>query len=128
MSQVEIANKALGHIGAARITSLEDATERARAINNVYNSTRKTVLRAHKWNFAIKRVALAHLTDAPISGFGDSFTDQFQLPQDFIREVEISEEITYKIEGAQLLTTTDTLNLKYVADITDTALFRPPVY
>ncbi len=54
----EIVNLALVQIGADRITSLTQETKNAREANAIYDLVRDATLRAHPWNFAIKRVAL----------------------------------------------------------------------
>jgi hypothetical protein len=62
MERVDIANLALGMIGAKRITALSDSTEEARVINNVYDTIRDKVLCEHAWTFAQKRAALIDMT------------------------------------------------------------------
>jgi hypothetical protein len=58
-SVVEICNRALQKLGAARITSLTQDTPNARSCNVAYNVLRKAELRSHPWSFAIKRAELA---------------------------------------------------------------------
>jgi len=58
-SAVGVANIALSKIGAQRIVSMTEATENARLLNAIYGTIRDEVLRAHPWNFAIKRIAPA---------------------------------------------------------------------
>ena len=55
-SEVDICNRALSKLGAARITSLTEDSVNARACNAMYESVRDAELRAHPWNFAMKRV------------------------------------------------------------------------
>lgn len=55
-SDTGIANVALARLGAKRISAISEDTENARLINAVYGTLRDEVLRAHPWNFAIKRV------------------------------------------------------------------------
>jgi len=58
-SSVGIANVALSKIGAQRIVAFNENTENARLLNAIYGTIRDEVLRAHPWNFAIKRSAPA---------------------------------------------------------------------
>src|SRR5687767_3376039 len=57
-SDVECANIALTKLGAAKITTLSDTTETAIAANLCLGPLKKALLRAHPWNFAIKRKRL----------------------------------------------------------------------
>lgn len=58
MTQLELCNVALAHLGEARITALADDTAAARACSLHYGPTRDEVLRSHRWNFAITRAIL----------------------------------------------------------------------
>ena len=58
-SEVDIANRALQKLGAESIVSLTQDSENARACNLCYEPIRDAELRAHPWNFAIKRASLA---------------------------------------------------------------------
>lgn len=63
-SSLECANIALTKIGAAKITSLSDATETAITANLCIDPVKKNLLRLHPWNFAVKRDKLeATITD-----------------------------------------------------------------
>ena len=112
-SPVQICNAALLKLGAERINSLTENNKRARVFNERYNSIRKEVLRAHPWNFAIRRASLAKLPDAPAYEYGS----QYQLPNDCLRVLETEADrlnvtgdflgnhpTKYKIEGRLLLT------------------------
>jgi hypothetical protein len=52
---LECANIALTKIGAAQITDLAGTEETAKACNLVLDPLRKSLLRMHPWNFAVKR-------------------------------------------------------------------------
>src|SRR5688572_8267905 len=106
-SDTEICNIALGHLGEAPITSLNEDSKAAWACNLHYALTRDELLRGHRWNFAKDRVQLSELAEGPAFGWAR----QFQLPADCLRVLEfndqeigdwISEE--YEIEGRRLLT------------------------
>lgn len=75
-SSVGIANIALSKIGVQRLTSFSENTEPARLLNAIYGTLRDEVLRAHPWNFAIKRVAPAVCWSMPDTWATDtSYTD-----------------------------------------------------
>lgn len=121
-SSVEICNSALLKLGAETITALSDNTRRAKLCNEQYDRIRKLLLRAHPWNFAIKRAALVANVATPAFGYDV----QFDLPADYLRALE-EEDVTedWAIEGNALFANRDDFNLKYIADISDTTLFDP---
>ena len=120
-SEVEIANTALSRVGATRITALTENSVAARAVNAIYAQMRDVELRAHVWNFAIKRAQLAE--DATVPAFGPSAA--FTLPSDFIRllppDPELhSNDLDWRIEGRRILTyDTAPLDIRYVYRVTD---------
>ena len=122
---VTICNIALGRIGQNRIMSLDDASPAARYCRLFYEPTRDEVLRSHPWNFAKKRVKLSKLADAPAFGWANAF----QLPADCLRPIRVNQwepyeaDDNYVIEGDQILTDQDEVELLYIAQIEDTSLF-----
>lgn len=125
-SETDICNLALGHLGEAPITSLNEDSVAGRACNLHYSTTRDAILRAHRWNFAQARVTLSRLADAP--AFGWSY--QYELPADFLRALEfndtevgdvVSEQ--YVIEGRRILADAATVNLVYTKRVVNVALF-----
>lgn len=58
-SDLECANIALTKIGAAKITALADADERAVAANLCLDPLKKSLLRMHPWNFAVARKSIS---------------------------------------------------------------------
>jgi hypothetical protein len=67
-SEVDICNLALAHLGdEATVTSIDPAEDSAQAehCQRFYPIARNTVLEAHPWSFAKKRVSLVSLTDEP---------------------------------------------------------------
>jgi hypothetical protein len=127
-SETEICNIALGHLGEAPITSLDEDSRAARACNLHYALTRDELLRAHRWNFAKTRLVLTELAETPAF----TWAHQFQLPADCLRVVEfndqeigdwISEE--YEIEGRALLTDAEAANIVYIKKEIDVSLYDP---
>lgn len=119
-SNVEIANRALGELGAAKITDLEEDSPEARKVNRVFVLVRDALLRRHKWNFAMKRTSLP--ADSATPAFG--FANQFTLPPDCLRVVEVNGFPDFKKEGHAIVTdVAPPLQLRYVARIEDPNLF-----
>ena len=122
-SDTEICNVALSKIGEDAILNLLEDSRAGRACNLVYNPLRQAVLRAHKWNFAIERVALAQLVTTPVYGFAY----EYQLPSDFLKLIGTSwdayNDVKYKIEGLKVRTDAGTFSITYVRDLTDVGAF-----
>jgi hypothetical protein len=123
-SVVGICNNALIKIGEDTITALTDNTKEARLCNQIYESTRDAVIRAHIWNFAIKRVELAENTTAPTF----EYENAFDLPSDCLRVLNMEDSdkqttIVFKIEGRQLVTDESTAKIRYIARIVDPNTF-----
>ena len=66
-TDIDICNLALSHFGARSIDGFNDGSEGGRLCGVFYEQTLDEVLRAHAWNFAIKRTTLSRLADAPAS-------------------------------------------------------------
>lgn len=122
VTEVSLCANALRKLGDQPITSLSDDSDRARLANALYAPTRDSVLRAHPWNFAMKRVQLAQVQTGPAWGW----TYAYSLPSDCLRVIttDLDEDLTpWVVEGRQLLTDASTVKLAYIAQITDTAVF-----
>lgn len=129
-SIIQVANRALTKLGSARITSLSDDVKAARSITSCIEDLRDDELRAHRWQFAMKRTSLAALADAPTFGY----QYQYALPSDFLRMDMVddrypsavmdnyidAEYLDWVLEGNVILTDIGApLKLRYVAQITD---------
>ena len=122
-SETDICNRALSRVGEARITSLTDDTKQARACNSAYAHVRDEVLRSHPWNSAITRTTLAKLSSSPAYGYDD----QYQLPSDCLRVVEIYEtKLPWVVEGRKLLSDEGApLSVRYVRREEDPNQYDP---
>jgi len=117
-----ICNRALQLVGSAQqILNLTDNTREARACTRAYDPSRRAELRAHPWNFSIKRAQLAANTAAP--PFGPVY--EFPLPTDCLRViVPMYAACDWNVEGRNIVATSATpLNIRYIADIEDPTLF-----
>jgi len=134
MSEVDICNAALSKLGAEPILALTDNNNRGRAVGGRYAFVRDAELRRHRWKFAIQRVSLAALAQAPDS----DYERQFQLPNDFLRllpgadirsmpdasDFRTGQSALYQIEGRRILTDLSApLAIRYTARVVDTATF-----
>jgi hypothetical protein len=141
VSETDIANMALDRLGHQTISSFDQGTKAADLCSRHYARCRDSLLRAHPWNFAIKRATLGLSTTTP----NHEFTYQHALPVDCLKVIRTSWEadgyassavygfpgmngyagaaVPYRIEGRFLLCNEDVAKIEYVAQITDTAQF-----
>lgn len=137
-SQTEIINRAIVLLGEARIASPSDDVKAAREMSALWDTTRRALLRAHRWGFAMKRAELSAMTDTPAF----QFDFVYLLPSDFLRLDMVGDEwpgasltdyrTTDESVWAMASTTSGPaiesslpapLNIRYVADVTVTTHF-----
>lgn len=150
-SELDIYNLALTRIGHEPVSSLTEASKGADRCRLHYPAMRDAVLRAHPWNFAIRRAALAQLSFTPAF----EFTYAFALPTDpyCLKVLRTSYEaegysstsvygypglvgygampIEYRIETVSidgtdvraLLCNESSMSIEYIARITDTSQY-----
>jgi hypothetical protein len=138
-SQVDIANLALSILGKPSIASFTDNSNTARIINIEYDLLRKGMQEGPgTWRFTVLRTSLPALTNKPASG---PFQQQFALPSDYIRPLQIGDtyagldmsdyrqgptDADWSIENGILLCDYGSpVSFQYVADTTNTTLFNP---
>jgi hypothetical protein len=80
-TKLEIANKALRNLGAAKINSLTEDSDRARDVNAVYDFMQDEVLESADWRFAKIRVALVKSGTTPANFYDFAYL----IPDDFMR-------------------------------------------
>jgi len=124
-SVVSVSNLALQKLGAGSIVSMDEDSREARAANACYEPLRDRELRAHAWNFAIKRTTLAPSATTP----DFDFTYAFPVPSDLLRLLPPARTgLDWTIEnlnGTPHIHTNDgdTLEIRYVARMTDPTQF-----
>lgn len=141
-SETELCNVALTRLGHGFISSLTEDSKASDLCDLHYARCRNSVLRAHPWNFAVKRTTLALSTTTP----NHEFTYQHALPTDFLKLVRTSwdalgvtnstavygfpgqmgyvdTQVPYRIEGRFLLCNETVAKIEYVAEITDVSQF-----
>lgn len=139
-AEADFLNAALGLVGQARITSIDDPTPNAHWCKVYWPPLRRALLRTHYWNFSEARATLS--VDAATPGFEFAFS--YSLPSNFIRLKEYNGDQLdlsavdpiywlamrgrYKIEGNKLLTNDAVVKMVYGSDVTNPALFDPLFY
>lgn len=124
-SAVTICSNALLLLGDKTAASFAEDAPRVTLVSNLWPLVRLSVLRAHPWNSAAKRVVLSPDVAAPAFGV---YPYQFSLPSDFVRVVTVGEEgeeEDYRVEGRKLLAHTPVCKLRYVFDQDDPSQWDP---
>lgn len=118
-SVVDIVNMALDYLGQSSIASLDERAPNAARARRMWAGARDSVLRAHIWKCAQKRVSLARLAARPVFGFAY----RYQLPHDFLRLVVTEPDARFSVEGDKIMADTPNLAIAYVARVEDASLF-----
>jgi hypothetical protein len=137
-SQVDVCNRALTKLGAARITALTDNSKSARVMSSLWETVRRSELRKRNWGFAMSRDSLPASATAPRWGFANAFP----LPSDYLRLAQVNDTFVvpslsdYRQEddsgwaiervGGVLCVCCDfdaPLKIRYVVDVTDPGAF-----
>lgn len=133
VTKLSICNMALSRVGHDRLSQAQltaDTIRAAQLVNSHYDNCRDATLRAHPWNFAVKRAALVDTGTAPEFEFAYSFS----LPDDFLKIIRTDSEseginAEYRLENQDdvrvLVTDEGSCEIEYIAQITDTTLFDP---
>lgn len=136
---VSICNLALVHIGEqGTIISLDppEGSEEAGACAAFYSTAVSTLLDAHDWNFATRRVLLSEYADADLHGWQHAFA----VPSDCIRITNIRPqclqrffvppdvdfEVIARGTGRVLLTDSAKPVMTYISSETSTGAYSPP--
>ncbi len=130
-SQVDIANRALTKLGAARIISFGDDNKQARAVSSMFDIVRDAELRSHIWSFSVKRASSASLVTKPEFGY----EHEYPVPSDCLRILMVNDTYPgpsledyrnqnvarYVVEGNKILADfAPPLKLRYIRRVIDT--------
>lgn len=133
-SEVDIANRALGKLGAATIINLEDDDPKAVVMKVAFPTVRDAELRRRRWRFSLARHSLPAESQAPAFGFARSFV----LPSGCLRVIQVGDydlgpnmadyraapTELWSIEGRKILTNFSApLKIRTIQQITDTTQF-----
>lgn len=126
-NQTDFLNDALGQIGASTITAIDDGSLNADYCARFWPPLRRSMIRAHHWNFATSRAELAQDVGTPPFEFQYYYT----LPAELLKVIEYNGVSTvipdnlqlypltgrFKIEGRKLLTNDGEVRVVYLKDV-----------
>jgi len=126
-SEVDICNKALLHLGANQIISLDDNSVEASTCKQMYADLRNAVLQAHDWSWAVERVQL------PKSGTDPTFryANAYPLPARVLHVLEVNKvemhdpTRDWQVEDDSIVTDDNNCSAKILREVTDTSKFSP---
>lgn len=119
-TSIEICSRALVLLGTTPIASFDDPGAGAQVSNLLYESTLKSLIASHRWNFTKKKAILSKLVAAPLN----TYNYQYQLPSDYLTMVKTADDSSYEIQGDKLLSDRDSLEIDYIYRPNET-LFPP---
>ena len=119
-SAIKINSNALIMLGHTPLSSFSDVGSGAQVANNLYESSLRALLSAHRWRFATKKAQLARLTAAPMN----DYNYQFQLPSDFIMLIKVQNTGNFEIYGDKVYSNNDTAFIDYIYRA-DESIFPP---
>ncbi len=136
-TQTTIINRGLQILGYKAVGSINDNDRGARAMLRAYQPVRDSELRAHWWNFALKRAVLPASATPP--AFGKA--NYFPLPPDFLDLAPLDPTfgangggpisgppaiVDWQIEGNQIASDDQSpINLRYISSAVTESLFDP---
>jgi len=88
-SKLDICNKALLMMGAAKITSLSDESTEAEVVDTIYEDLVRSTLTETRWRFATIESTLSRATTGPTGGF---WSARYAMPADclFLSNVTVN--------------------------------------
>lgn len=127
-----VCNQALAELGSTLIQSFQDGTSVSTLCGEIYPDTMTSVLEAHPWNWATRRVWLSQLAETP--PFGWNY--QYSVPPDYLKargtdqDDHWSSPRAWTIElnalGHQVIVSNqDALGIVYTARVEDVNLWSP---
>ena len=122
---IGICNKALVLCGASPITSLTEDSANARALNAVYDISRKSFLTECRWNFSLTRSTLATVATSTIAWLHDEEAYAYTRPSNALRVWQMSDiEAIWREEGDLIISNTGSLGTLYTWDHNEVGLWR----
>jgi len=92
LNDIGLCSRALIRLGAAPITSFNDATAESEISGALYAPIRDAVLSSYPWTFASGQVELARLNESPLADYQYAYA----LPLDFLRAVSAGDFLNLK--------------------------------
>lgn len=124
-SKTDICNRVLIKLGKATIRDVNtDESPSGTLLRSVYDSCLIEVLRQAEWNFAVTRQTLnLDASGSPLWEWSYRFVLP-TIPQP-VKILGVEGDVPYKIEGAYLVSNSNSIKLKYIGKVLDPNLYDP---
>lgn len=125
-STLTIIKKALVLCGASTVSSLTEDTPNARALNIVYELTRKSMFTECMWTFTVTRSSLVTVASTTIAWYHDEETTVYSRPTDALKIWGLSDSaVSWREEGDYILADSVGIGAKYTFDQSDESKWPP---
>lgn len=122
---VGICNRALVFCGASPITSLTEDSANARALNAVFEQSRRSLLTECRWTFSLTRSTLATASTATLAYLRPEENAAYTRPADCLRIWEMSDlDAIWREEGNYIISNTASLSTLFTYDHIEVGLWR----
>ena len=123
---VGLCNHSLVLCGASPIVALTDDSANARALNAIYENSRKGFLTECRWTFSLTRSTLATVATTTFPWLHDEENYAYTRPTAALRIWQMSDiEAIWREEGDFIISNTSTLGTLYTFDQSEVGLWRP---
>jgi hypothetical protein len=123
---IALLNKALVLCGAASINAITDDTPNARALNAIYDISRKSILTECKWTFSTTRSTLSTVATTTIAWFHIEEGYVYTRPSAALRIWEMSDcQAIWREEYGYIISNTANLGAKYCMDHSEVGVWPP---
>lgn len=121
-TDISICTTALLLVGANEIETFTDSTREARICDQLYQTTKQSLLQTHPWKFSLAFTELARTDLATTSSeYEFGYLYEYTLPPDFLRLIKKDGlQNDYRIVGSKLYSNDSDVHILYQYDVSET--------
>jgi hypothetical protein len=120
---VSISNTALLYIGADEITAFNDASREAKVCNQIYETTKVSMLQKFPWRFSLRTRQLSKLATPPAEIQNFRFENAFLIPAESMRIIRTDQPSDdYIVVGENIFSNEDEIRVEMQIDPDESTL------
>jgi hypothetical protein len=120
---VSISNTALLYIGADEITAFNDASREAKICNQIYETTKVSMLQKFPWRFSLRTRQLSKLATPPAEIQNFRFENAFLIPAESMRIIRTDQPSDdYIVVGENIFSNEDEIRVEMQIDPDESTL------